>query len=283
MNADNTMQRVILQVRSGPDPLRKAILKPSQSLRVGASAEAGLALPPEAGLSRAHFELTWDGVTCRLKDLGSVTGTLLAGQRIKEGTVVNGDWVRAGMADFSVYFERTSPLPASQEHSATEALSELSQQDGLYAIFDSARGEQILPLLQESVEEYRSLYTGPQGEALSDVAPYLVRIPRGSGLLPALVHEGWGKSWGIYLTCPLSLMETRRHLRKFLMAEAEGIEGKLYFRFYDPRVLHGFLPTCSLEQRREFFGSISNFFYEEGNGSLQIISASAASTHTTGA
>ena len=31
----------------------------------------------------------------------------------------------------------------------------------------------------------------------------------------------------------------------------------LYFRFYDPRVLESFLPTCSEEQLDEFFGSLT--------------------------
>ncbi len=107
--------------------------------------------------------------------------------------------------------------------------------------------------------------TGPQGEALADVAPYLVRLSTRSPFLERLVDEGWGQSWGIYFTCPLPFLETRRHLRKFLMVEAEGEDMRMYFRFYDPRVLHTFLPTCTPEQKKEFLGPITRIFHEAGD------------------
>ena len=129
-------------------------------------------------------------------------------------------------------------------------------------MLDAARDERVLTLLQESIDEYRSLYEGPQGTALESVAPYLVQLQKDSRLLGALVQEGWGNHWGIYFTSSASFIEVRRHLRKFLMIELEGDPGRFYFRFYDPRVLHSFLPTCSAEQRKDFFGPIARLFYE---------------------
>ena len=41
-------------------------------------------------------------------------------------------------------------------------------------------------------------------------------------------------------------------------------DGKtLYFRFYDPRVLRMFLPTCAPEQLAEFFGPVESFYVED--------------------
>jgi hypothetical protein len=46
------------------------------------------------------------------------------------------------------------------------------------------------------------------------------------------------------------------------MIHAEGWENRMYFRFYDPRVLQAFLPTCTAEQLNGFFGPISRFFFQ---------------------
>jgi hypothetical protein len=35
-----------------------------------------------------------------------------------------------------------------------------------------------------------------------------------------------------------------------------------YFRFYDPRVLRVYLPTCNAEELDMFFGPVRNFFME---------------------
>jgi hypothetical protein len=249
---------------------RKAILKPGEVLRVGRDETMGLALPHDTQLAGIHFELAWDGEKCRLRNLDAPSGTLLDGMPIQEEVVPHGGWIRAGGTDFLAHIERHTALAptesssqALQDSERPHVLKVLSEQTSLYAVLDAARSEQLLPLLQESVDEHRSLYEGPQGAALAEVAPYIVQLPRGSRLLELLVQNGWGEGWGIYLTSEASFIETRRHLRKFLMVELDGLDGNFYFRFYDPRVLHGFLPTCAAQQRAEFFGPITRFFYEE--------------------
>jgi hypothetical protein len=58
-----------------------------------------------------------------------------------------------------------------------------------------------------------------------------------------------------------------KHLRKFLIVQSE--EGKeMYFRYYDPRVLRVFLPTCEPAQLKEFFGPIEAFLAENEQGLL---------------
>src|SRR5262249_39807517 len=110
------------------------------------------------------------------------------------------------------------------------------QPEPLFAILDAARDPRILALLVNSKEERPSLYEGAQGDRLAAVAAYLVQLPSASRFLDTLVQEGWGKSWGIYLTCNQPFKEVRKHFRRFLLVKTE--EGKeLYFRFYDPRVL----------------------------------------------
>ena len=83
-----------------------------------------------------------------------------------------------------------------------------------------------------------------------------------SPLLEALVKEGWGKSWAVYLSSPSDLQEVRRHLRHFLQVKLPSGE-QVYFRFYDPRVMRVFLPTCTPEDTTQFFGPIQNYLVED--------------------
>jgi hypothetical protein len=46
------------------------------------------------------------------------------------------------------------------------------------------------------------------------------------------------------------------------MVQTEDKE-ELYFRFYDPRVLRIFLPTCDEDQLNEFFGPVDYFVCED--------------------
>jgi pSer/pThr/pTyr-binding forkhead associated (FHA) protein len=136
------------------------------------------------------------------------------------------------------------------------------QAEPLFALLDAARDDLAYARLLHSGEEYQTLYEGPKGEALAEVGPFLVRLPKNAPFLETLVREGWGKSWGVYLTCPLPFKETRRHFRRFLLVKTpEGRE--VYFRFYDPRVLRVFLPHCTPQQTAEFYGPVTGFLLED--------------------
>jgi hypothetical protein len=134
--------------------------------------------------------------------------------------------------------------------------------DHLYALLDAARDDRVLEMLKASGEEYQSLYEGEQGETLADVAPYLVHLPRNSQLVDALAREAWGKSWGIYLICGHSFQDVRRHFRHFLLVKDEAGQ-RLFFRFYDPRVLRVYLPTCNIAEATRFFGPVFSFLMED--------------------
>jgi hypothetical protein len=144
----------------------------------------------------------------------------------------------------------------------TRLLQALRQEfQPLYAILDAAHDPLVLAILIESKPEYQSLYEGAEGEKLSAVAPYLVRLPKDSPLLEVLARAGWGKSWGAFLTSDSPFADVRRHLRHFLMVKLP--DGKqVYFRFYDPRVLRVYLPTCTADETRTFFGPIKCFLME---------------------
>lgn len=133
--------------------------------------------------------------------------------------------------------------------------------DSLFAILDSARAEDVPVRLEGSGAESVSLYRGEPEESLADVAPYLVQIDADPELLAWVTDEGWGDSWGVFLTSPASLEDLRKHFRRFLMAKDDE-EQKFYFRFYDPRVLRIYLPTCTADEIRLVFGPVRSFLME---------------------
>ena len=283
-------RRLIVEVRSGPLRGTKAIVTAPGKLRVGRTERSDFIVGRDPELSGVHFELGWDGETCALADLGSARGTSLSGAPIDGPTTVpHGGWIKAGDTSFSVYVEAWSPLrsePADPAR-ATRALAQLAPRvhsgggSKLYAVLDAARDERVLELCRESVDETRSLYEGAKGDALADVAPYLVGFAEGSGLLERLTHDGWGKSFGIFIESRASFKALRRHLRRFLIVEEEATGQRLYFRSYDPRVLREFLPLATVRQADEIFADvIDRFLVESADGELTTFAAPAQAQWT---
>jgi hypothetical protein len=264
--------KAIVEIRWGPLRGKKAVLPPGTSLRIGRTERADLVVEQDRQMAAAHFELRWDGTSCALRAL-TAEATSLNGEHVTEGPVENGDWIKAGETVFSVYFEEhTRPrrnAGAEMTPAKEQALATLEALDRpLFAVLDAARTDRILEVVRESVEDYRSLYEGTKGEALAEVAPYLVALPRGSRLLRRLVVEGWEKRWGIYLTCERPFKEVRTHLRRFLMVVNDEDEKRMYFRYYDPVSLRVFLPSCGVRQAAEFFGPIRSFLTESQSGEV---------------
>jgi hypothetical protein len=64
---------------------------------VGRGQEAQFRLP-DTGVSRRHLEITWDGWTAMLADLGSTNGTTVNGTPVQTWQLVDGDVVRVGQS-----------------------------------------------------------------------------------------------------------------------------------------------------------------------------------------
>ena len=127
--------------------------------------------------------------------------------------------------------------------------------------------------LYEAIERNNnqvSLYKGTSEEELADVAPYLFEFEPGSDFAKWYQENGWGDSWGIPLCSTFKFEETSIHFRKFLLIKTED-DQQLYFRFYDPRVLRIFLPTCDEKQLKEFFGPVEHFICEDEDPEFALV------------
>lgn len=274
------MARGILEICHGSQAGRKIVLDPGSTVRIGRTERADVGISGDAQMSGAHFQVTWDGDACHVRDLESARGTLVGGVPATEAPVPHGGWIRAGTTDFLFHIEDNTPPPLEDEDAPLETLAQSDAREqalvalhdraaagGMFAVVDPSREDRILLLLRESVDRCQSLYDGVQGMALAEVAPYLVAIEPQSNLLTRLIVEGWQKRWGVFFVSGAPFLEVRRHLRRLLMVEDE--RGKaLYFRFYDPLVLATFLPTCTRQQRGDVFGDIATFLLEGPEGEV---------------
>jgi hypothetical protein len=156
-----------------------------------------------------------------------------------------------------------------------ESLTHLLWPDGdhprgeqVYWLLDGARDPAIVDLLRGGGLEYTCLFAGQLHPRLQAAAPYLVHLAAGTPTTNRLLRHGWGKAWGILIVAQAeqTLTQQRLHWKKFLRVHTE--DGReLAFRFYDPRVLNRYLPTCTQEEFQVFLGRMTRVLAEVPGGS----------------
>jgi hypothetical protein len=141
------------------------------------------------------------------------------------------------------------------------------EQRDAWMIVDAARDRRVYSLILSCHLDQACLYTGAP-HALEAVAPYLVRLEYGYRDTYKFLERGWGNSWGVLLRCDTRLERLRTHLRHLLTVR-DPAGRRLLFRYYDPRVLRLYLPSCLDPELRELFGPVECFWCEgESPGNL---------------
>ncbi|MFO0602052.1 MAG: DUF4123 domain-containing protein [Polyangiales bacterium] len=130
-----------------------------------------------------------------------------------------------------------------------------------FVVLDAARSPRVLATLARSGARHASLYDGWKARELAEVAPYLVALDDGSPLWDALLGDAWGDAWGVWVRSDAGFDDLRRHLRRFLRVQGEDGR-RMLFRWYDPRVLRVYLPTCTDAERRAFLGPVAAYVVE---------------------
>lgn len=129
-----------------------------------------------------------------------------------------------------------------------------------YAVLDGARDGRIAGLARG--ELVRCLYRGNLPAEVTAAAPCLMRVWAGNEPTERYFQQGWHQAWGVLLAYSGPIKGLYRHLRQFLRVRTE--DGRiLAFRYYDPRVLRVFLPTCTPAEMEEFFGPVEAIAVED--------------------
>lgn len=135
----------------------------------------------------------------------------------------------------------------------------------VYAILDGARDELVHAWVQASYLENCCLYSGDLPKEMLTTAPWLVRLESGNKWTNRILARAWSNSWGVFLRTETSVAQLRNHLRRFLRVRDES--GRiLLFRYYDPRVLRVYLPTCTSTELSTVFGPVQAFIVENSRG-----------------
>lgn len=135
----------------------------------------------------------------------------------------------------------------------------------VFAILDGASIDGLLTKLYEMQPPNYCLFRGELSPDVAETAPYLVGLVAGSQFSEWLFKGHFGKHWGIFALSRQSITEMRKHFRALVKVHDE--EGKaMIFRFYDPRVLSQYLPTCEPDELTAFFGKVDAFFSESPDG-----------------
>jgi hypothetical protein len=149
-------------------------------------------------------------------------------------------------------------------------------------LLDGARDPRIVQLVRRGGLEHACLFAGRLDPRLQAAAPYLVHLAAGSATTNRLLREGWGRSWGVLTVAPahVTLQQQRLHLKKLLRVQTE--EGAvLAFRFYDPRVLNLYLPSCTDAEWQAVLGPLDAFVAEaRGGAGLRMFGRADAAIRT---
>ena len=134
-------------------------------------------------------------------------------------------------------------------------------QTHVYAVLDGASINGLRQKLFETDPPSFCLFRGELPPDVAETAPYLVGLLAGSPFTDWLLGECYGKHWGIFAQSRKSIRDMRQHFRGLVTVYDES--GKpMIFRFYDPRVLNTYLPSCNDSELTSFFGNVDALFAE---------------------
>jgi len=139
----------------------------------------------------------------------------------------------------------------------------------IYAIIDTARAPIVYSRVAESKNQKVCLMIGEQARELAVVAPYLLRLHENDTLSQWLFEQGLGESWCIFAESAEPFIQLRNHFRSLLRV-TDDTGKSLFFRYYDPRVLRVFFPTCDPEQLKMMFGPVLRYVVESETGNEVI-------------
>jgi hypothetical protein len=135
----------------------------------------------------------------------------------------------------------------------------------VFTIVDGAQDKRLYGAVDASRQDRCCLYSVERGWHGRDLpwqllmtGPYLVELDPEEDFTRYLLRNGWDRHWGIFLRSDASIQTLRRHFRELLtVRDPKG--RTLMFRYYDPRVLRAYLPTCLPGELRQVFGPVDVF------------------------
>lgn len=146
---------------------------------------------------------------------------------------------------------------------------DLSRAYRVWALLDGARDKRVYSAVVGCYTDNCCLYSGDLPSDLKLAAPYLVSLDPEDRTTQYILKRGWGNNWGIFLRSTSSMGTLRRHLKGLLMVK-DPRGRRLLFRYYDPRVLRVYLPTCWPNELEQVFGPVKAYLVEGAESGTMI-------------
>jgi len=142
-----------------------------------------------------------------------------------------------------------------------------------YAIIDAAKIEDLTTELLIYEPTHKILFNGDDASKLEDVAPYLVRLERGSIFTQWVLREVYGNDGAIFLQSSYDIETLSQHFKQFIKVTREITDPESkkqmiqegYLAYYDPRVLPEWLESVEPVVMQKFLSMTSMLYYEDIN------------------
>ena len=103
------IRQLTLENAAATEAGQKRFLTAGQALTIGRTESADWAFPYDREMSGRHFTVACDAESCRLRDLDSLNGSWVNGQRVEATVLQDGDGIRAGGTSFVVNIVEDAP------------------------------------------------------------------------------------------------------------------------------------------------------------------------------
>ncbi len=129
----------------------------------------------------------------------------------------------------------------------------------VYTVIDGASAPVLLGKLAEYEPQHTCLFRGELSIEMAEVAPYLVKLEPDDDFTNWLLEYATEYPCCIFTQTESNFLVLRKHFRSFLRVQSP--EGEtLHFRYYDPRVLSVYLPSCDKEDSKILYADVIEQF-----------------------
>lgn len=133
----------------------------------------------------------------------------------------------------------------------------------VYAIVDACQAPDLVSVAKTTFGQLpRMLFKGAAAAAteIETVAPFLISVDLKNDFIEQWAAI-WGSNAGLLFISSAQPRSIFRHLREIFVVKNES-DQEYFFRFYDPRVLRAYLPTCTYQEIALFFGPLTSILIE---------------------
>jgi len=135
----------------------------------------------------------------------------------------------------------------------------------VYTILDTAINELIYKKLIDTPIQKQCLFNSTLEYYMPEVAPYIVLLEVDNIFSNWLLDNCRGNNWGIFLISKSDIKTLAEHYSNMTIVSHED-GNEYFFRYYDPRVLRLYLPTCTNNEFKQFKGPSDYIFFDDKDG-----------------